>query len=144
MFALMLPMLVGFVALGVEVSFWFMQHRDLQSAADSAAIGASYSVKSNGSSSEIDAAALQEAKRNGLDTSGGDTITVNMPPTSGSYISNAYAVEIVLSRSVALMFAGVFLDSAISVDTRAVATLSSETEACVLALDTSSSGTLTN
>ena len=144
MFALMLPILVGFVALGVEVTFWFMQHRDLQSAADAAAIGASYSVKSNGSDSEIDAAALQEAVRNGLDTSDGDTIDVNMPPTSGSYTSNDYAVEVVLSRPVALLFSGVFLDNAISVDTRAVATLTSKTEACVLALDTSSSGTLKN
>ena len=144
MFALMLPILVGFVALGVEVSFWFVQHRDLQSAADAAAIGASYSVKSNGSSSEIDAAALQEAERNGLVTADGDSITVNKPPTSGAFTSNEFAVEVVLSRPVALLFSGVFLDNAISVDTRAVATLTSETEACVLALDTSSSGTLTN
>ena len=144
MFALMLPILVGFVALGVEMTFWFMLHRDLQSAADAAAIGASYSVKSNGSTSEVDAAALQEAVRNGLDISDGDTITVNKPPTSGSFTSNAYAVEVVLSRPVALLFSGVFLDNAISIDTRAVATLTSETEACVLALDTSASGTLTN
>src|SRR5438876_370036 len=38
--ALILPLLVGFVGLGVDVALWFYKHQSMQSAADSAAISA--------------------------------------------------------------------------------------------------------
>ena len=43
MFALMLPIFLGFIGLGVEVGYWFQIKRDLQAAADAPATAASLS-----------------------------------------------------------------------------------------------------
>ena len=42
MTALMLPLIVGMTGFGVDVSMWMMNKRDLQSAADAAAIAAAW------------------------------------------------------------------------------------------------------
>ena len=44
MFALMLPIMLGFIGLAVEVGYWFSKHRDLQAAADVAAFAGSYDI----------------------------------------------------------------------------------------------------
>ena len=149
MFALMLPIMLGFVGLGVEVGFWYKSRRDLQSAADAAAIGGAYEVKDGSGSATILATATAEATRNGLDTAGGETISVNYQyPASGSYTSDDNAVEVLLTTPITLMFSKVVAAfygegtsaSSVTVNARAVATLSSIGEACVLSLDTSSTG----
>ncbi len=82
MFALMLPLLVGFVGLGVEVAFWFTLKRDMQAAADAAAIAGSYEL-AEGRSSSITTVATREATSNGWEAAGG-TIAVRNPPTNTS------------------------------------------------------------
>ena len=145
MFALMLPLMLGFIGLGVETALWYKSHRDLQSAADAAAIAATYEVKSASDAATRRAASLREAERHVFDeSSSSDSFDINMPPTTGSYQGDANAVEIQLTKTVALMFSNWFLDSDVSLDTRAVATVTSSSEACVLALDTSSSSTLSS
>ncbi len=145
MLALTLPIMIGFIGLGVEVGMWFMFKRDLQNAADAAAIGGAYEVRSGGSAAAIASTAEAEATRNGLNTGAGDTITVNYQyPATGSYISDDNAVEVVLNKTVVLLFSNYFLANPVNINSRAVATLSSSANACVLALDPSSSKTLTN
>ncbi len=145
MFALMLPLMLGFIGLGVETALWYKSRRDLQSAADAAAIAATYEVKSASDASARRAASLREAERHVFDeSSSSDSFDINMPPTTGSYQDDDNAVEIKLTKTVALMFSNWFLDDDVSLDTRAVATVTSSSEACVLALDTSSSGALSS
>lgn len=134
MYALLLPLLVGFVGLGVETGYWYQQKRELQSAADAAAIAAAYEVLDGSDSSTRDTVAEREAGNNGW-VSGSDTMAVNQPPTSGGYTSDDNAVEVVVTRDVTLLFAGYFLDNDITIRSRAVATIAYTTEpACVLTL----------
>ena len=149
MLALMLPIMLGFVGLGVEVGFWYKSRRDLQSVADAAAIGGAYEVKDGFTSTTITATATTEATRNGLDTASGETIAVNYQyPTSGSYTGDDNAVEVLITRPITLMFSRVVaafygggtVGTSVTANARAVATLSTIGEACVLALDTSGTG----
>src|SRR5262245_36200723 len=82
-FALLLPVLVGIAGLGTEGSLWFMTHRSLQNAADSAAFSGATSGAS-GSTLFTEAAAVSAAYgfANGVDSV---TVTVNRPPTTGNY-----------------------------------------------------------
>jgi len=141
MFALLLPIMVAFVGLGLEVGLWFQSKRDLQTAADAAAIAGAYEAQdSSATSASILSAATTDATRNGYSATT-DTITTSNPPTSGSYTADNGAVEVNMTRSVSMLFAGTYLGSSISISARAVATTGSTTdEACVLSLDTSSTG----
>jgi Flp pilus assembly protein TadG len=137
LFALTLPILVGAVGLGVEVTLWFNTKRSLQTAVDAAAIGGAYSLNDDNGTAAVTSDATTEATSNGYDAST-DSISVNLPPTSGSYTADTTAVEVSMTRSVNLLFSGLFLDNAVSISARAVANapVSSTDEACVLALDT--------
>jgi len=141
MFALLLPIMVAFVGLGLEVGLWFQSKRDLQTATDAAAIAGAYEAQSSSATStSILAAATVDATRNGYSAST-DTITASNPPATGSYTADNGAVEVNMSRTVSMLFASTYLGSSISISARAVATTGSTTdEACVLSLDTSSTG----
>jgi len=141
MFALMLPILVGAVGLGVEVGFWYQHRRDVQTLADAAALAGAYEAQdSAATSSTITTAATADATRNGYSVST-DSISAANPPASGSYTSDSGAVSISVSRTVQLLFAGWFLgSSSVTVSASAVATsVTGGDEACVLALSSSAS-----
>lgn len=137
MFALMLPVIVGLIGLGVEVGLWYSVKRNLQGAADAAAIAAAYEISDGSSSATIASTAESDASRNGYNTSIG-TITVNIPPTSGSYTTNTNAVEVILTETRTMLFGNVISDSAdVTISSRAVALSGGDGDACVLALNTS-------
>lgn len=142
MFALMLPVMLGFIGLAVEVSLWYVKHRELQSAADAASIAGMYELQDGNSTATITTVSTAEATQNGLDTGSGDTITVNVPPTSGAFTASSTAVEVVLTKQVALLFSGYFLDSARTINARAVADNQSSGDACILALNSSADSAL--
>ena len=77
LFALAMPVLIGFTALGTEAGLWYLGKRNLQTAADVAAVSAAFEILS-GSGDEVSSAG-QEAERHGFDAAGG-TIQVNNPP----------------------------------------------------------------
>lgn len=140
MFALLLPVLIGFLGLGIEVTFWYQNRRNLQTVADAAAIAGAYDIYSGGTATTAATAAATDATRNGYSVST-DTLTVNAPPTSGSYTADTKAVETVMTRQVVPLFASYFLTSNVTINVRAVATTpDSADKACVLALDTSGTG----
>lgn len=143
MIALLLPIMMGFIGLGVEVGYWFSEKRSLQGAADAAAVSAAYSyANGNTTNSDLLTAATTDATRNGY-TSTTDTIAAANPPGSGSYTADANAIEVTMTRNVSLIFAQLvtsFSDDQVTVNARAVATQSSIGEACVLALDTTDEG----
>src|SRR6185369_13444761 len=95
-----LPVLAGAVAIGVETGELYRIKRQMQSAADAAALaGAIDSMASRTSSITTDA--KYEAQRNGF-TDNGDTVkvTVNAPPLTGPNVSTNNAVEAIVQKKV--------------------------------------------
>lgn len=142
MFALMLPIIVAFIGLGVEVTYWFAASRDLQAAADAAALAGSYEL-AEGRSSSVGSVATTEAGSNGWESTGG-TITIRSfdfnatYPATGNYTADQDAVEVVLTQDQNLMFAGYFMSSDITITARAVGlAVAGSSEACILALGAS-------
>ncbi len=140
MFALMLPILVSFIGLGTEVTLWYSSKRNLQTIADAASIAGAYErLQSDYTSSSITSVVTIEATSNGYDSST-DTLTAVNPASSGAYTADTSSVEVNLTRSIALLFSAMFMDSAVSINARAVAnSVAGGNEACVLALDGSAS-----
>ena len=139
MFALLLPIMIGFIGMGVEVAYWFQDRRDLQAAADAGALAGAYEVAEDRVSS-AEAVAQREAEANGWSSSNGDTILVNNDqinstfPSSGNFDDDSNAVEVILTRTLQPLFIGYFMDN-LTLTAGAVATVvAGATEACVLAL----------
>ena len=98
-FAVAVPMLVGTVAVGVETGQLYRTKRQMQGAADAAALAGSLD-RIAGSNATITSTANYEAQRNGFQNGvGGVTVTVNAPPLTGAQISTTGAVEVIISKS---------------------------------------------
>ncbi|MGH2670443.1 MAG: pilus assembly protein TadG-related protein, partial [bacterium] len=135
MYAMVLPALVGFVGLGVETGYWYVEKRDLQTQADAGSLGGVWE-KAWGRVDEITPSATNEAVRNGFPNNPAfTTIAVNNPPTSGSEVGNDMAVEVIVTQDYDPMFAGIFLGSDVTIAARAVSTLIASGSACIHALD---------
>ena len=134
--------LMGFAGMAVDVGVWYSDKRAAQGAADSAAYSAAVDYgagDTTGAASAGQAVAAQDGYTNG---SGGVTVTINSPPTSGTHKTTSGAMEVIVTKSESLFFSSLFLKSA-SVSARAVAVPGSSGAYCVLALDTSASTTVT-
>lgn len=130
--ALMLTVLMGLLGVGVEVGSWYLARRSLQTAADAAAIAGALE-NARGNTAAIASAAAKEAARNG--TGSGDTVQVFTPPTSGAFAGRADAVEAVVMRRQPALFSAALNAGPATISARAVALLSDNGRACVLALD---------
>ena len=138
MFALLLPIMIGFIGMGVEVAYWFQDRRDLQAAADAAAIAGAYEI-AEGRVSAADTVAQREAEANGWSSSEG-AITINneqinsTDPSSGNFDDDDNAIEVILTRTLNPQFIGYFMDT-LTLTAVAVATVvAGANTACVLAL----------
>lgn len=84
MTALAIPVLIGFLALAVDIGVLFVAKRNVQIAADAAAMGAAMDYLYNGSVTSAQNAGQADAVRNGFTNGvGGVGVTINCPPTSG-------------------------------------------------------------
>ncbi|HEX9327855.1 MAG TPA: pilus assembly protein TadG-related protein, partial [Reyranella sp.] len=94
------PVLVGTVAVGVETGQLYRTKRQMQSAADAAALAGSVDRMAGKNSSVIQTTAQYEAQRNGF-TNGVNSVavTVNSPPTSGPNMSTTSAVEVTITKT---------------------------------------------
>jgi Flp pilus assembly protein TadG len=144
MFALMLPVVLGAIGMGVEIGNWFASKRELQSAADAAALAGALESNAGSTSTTITSEATTEAQRNGFTTSGGGTIAVNNPPTSGSYGADGSAVEVILTRPIQTTFVRYLIGaSSLTTTARAVAKMQTgDGEGCVVALNSSAAWAL--
>jgi len=135
-----MTVIVAMVGLGVEMTFLLYKHRQLQSAADAAALGGA-TAKAKGYPSDIalEARALTASVGlvNGVD---GVTVTVNSPPTIGNNVANTGAVEVVISQPQVLSLVSVLQSGLFNVGARAVAAIGDEGLYCILGLSTSASG----
>jgi len=138
MVALLLPVLLGVAGLGTEAGLWYMDHRWMQSAADSAAYSGATSRRS-GSPLFAEAAGVT-AQYGFTNGAGGVVVNVNRPPTTGNYTSNAGAVEVSIEKPLDRSVSALFGSGKVSIRARAVAVPGGDGLGCVLALNGVASG----
>jgi len=96
--AIGLTALLGFAALGVDVSLWLRAKNNAQNAADAAANSAgaaAYQVNPTARIlADVNAMAAANGFQNGMN---GVTVTLHNPPTSGAYAGNASAYEVIVT-----------------------------------------------
>ena len=97
--AIIMPIVMGSVAMGLDVSFWHMHKQAVKSATDAAALAAALELLRNGSGS-IETVARTAAQQNGVVHNGTDTLVdVYSPPRAGSVnAGSADSVEVVVTR----------------------------------------------
>jgi Flp pilus assembly protein TadG len=137
--AIALAVLVGFAGMAVDVGYYEYQERQMQNAADGAAVDGAQQLIYSGcpNSSAAQTAALNGAASNGY-TSGvnGILVTVNNPPTSGPYAGNNCAVSVEVNNPYsASFFTKLFgYSKGMSETTSAVATIAANNNACIYLL----------
>jgi hypothetical protein len=139
--AITLPVVIGAAGLGVEAGKWYMLKRQAQTAADSGAFAGALELAA-GTNNRAAPAARQEAARNGSPEGGDVTVTVNIPPTSGSHVGNPKAVEVIVTRSEPLLLATLFLSEPTPIVARAVGLVTVTGNACILATNSSAAKSL--
>ena len=98
MIAIGLTVLLGFAALGVDVSLWMRAKNDAQAAADAGANSVAAAVSAGNPAGRLTAEANTAAAASGFQNGvNGVTVTLNNPPKSGAYAGNANAYEVIIS-----------------------------------------------
>ncbi|HEU4340262.1 MAG TPA: pilus assembly protein TadG-related protein [Candidatus Binatia bacterium] len=142
--ALMLVILLGFLALAMDGGFFYQHKRQMQSAADSAALAGAHDVNRDSTIAQpaLEASARHDAALNGF-THGTNGIIVDVyrPPISGFYVGNNSYVEAIITHPHRTFFArilnllgpGINFNTA-TVRARAVAGLGSAGGDCIYVL----------
>jgi hypothetical protein len=127
--AVCLTVLVGIVAIAVDGGMLLDNRRQVQAAADAAALAAAadlyynYPVNSGlDPSSTASNSAISTATANGfVNGDGDDTVVVNIPPKSGAFTGQAGYVEVIITYNQPRYFSNIFGAGAMPVKARAVA-----------------------
>ena len=99
MTVLFVTVFLGLVALVVDVGYFYAQRRQVQNAADEAALAAAWELSYADSSADATAAALEYAAANGYTADGtNSSVTVNIPPTTGDHTDDASFVEVIIEE----------------------------------------------
>jgi len=106
MFALGLAVLLGMAAMTIDVGLAYVARRDMQNAADAAAL-AGADVLLEGQSSVLAANEARDiALLNGYANAADDvTVTINIPPTSGPHSGDGDFVEVIIAHPVDFVLA---------------------------------------
>lgn len=133
--ALVMPAILGFSAMGVDATLWYLQRRELQSIADAAAVAATIAA-ANDMDADAYAAAQTDAARNDFALgSKGRQLTVNSPPASGAYAGESGYVEVIVQQQADLYFVSSFVDGPVNIAARAVGGAVDVGEHCIIGLD---------
>ncbi len=138
--SLSLPVLIGMVALAVDIGLWYKQRRQYQTAADAAAIGATWQRLKG--TSTLTAFATRDAARNGVTASSTVAIAVNNPPTAGTYKGEPEAVEVIITVTESTLLSSIVYSGAMKNVVRAVGVVEVTGQACILALNTTAASAL--
>lgn len=130
--ALLMPLLVGSAGFGVETAYWYHKDLELQQAADKAVYAAAIEKRSGSNTATILSAATTIATENGYQAG---TLAVHYPPSTGTYAGNTAAIEVALTNSLPRYFSGIFDNAPLIESVRAVASMQTAANACILALD---------
>lgn len=123
--AFSMALLIGFVALVIDVGTLFVEKRQEQNAADAAALAGAGVLLRTGSTTQAIAAARSWAEENGYDNDGNTAVTVNIPPTSGAHAGDPKFTEVKITREIGTFFAAVLGRSNWDVEARAAAGITS-------------------
>jgi Flp pilus assembly protein TadG len=127
-----LPLVIGAAGLATDTIQWVLWKRQLQRAADSAAMAGVY-AKVNGAGYEAAVNRdLMHNNRLGVAT----TATPNSPPPTGPYSGDQYAVRVELAFQRKLGFSSLFM-SPPTIRAGATATITPSGDYCVISLETS-------
>ena len=119
----------GVVAIALDGGLLLDDHRQVQTAADAAALAAANDLFSNyGPNKGLDpsgtakASALSNAAANGYSNDGvTSAVTVNIPPTSGNFVGKAGYAEVIVQFNQKRYFSSIFGSGDLPVKARAVA-----------------------
>ena len=137
--ALMMPVFVGSLGLGAETGYRYYNQRLLQHAADVSAHAGAVRKYKGDEKPAIDAAAVNVATGSGFMPAVGIP-TVNIPPTSGAFIGDPSAVEVILVETRPRLFSSIFSAAPVEIGARAVAAVTAEgSSGCILALSETAS-----
>lgn len=100
--ALLMPALLGVLALVVDNGSLYALRRKMQSAADAAVITAAQEVRRK--NADYKTAAVKDAERNGFTPSATVTVDVNNPPKYGNFAGNTNYVEVQITQQAPLFF----------------------------------------
>ncbi|MFD1913047.1 TadE/TadG family type IV pilus assembly protein [Halodurantibacterium flavum] len=127
--AILFPLILAALGLGMETGLWYMSQRKLQHLADVAAHAGAVERRKGPDATAIRAVATATAVAGGH--SGAGTTTTVTPSARGDSLS----VEVELERVMPRLFSGFFVDGAMVVRARALARVQGDgASACVLAL----------
>ena len=137
-----LPLIVGSAGLASDTIQWALWKRQIQRAADSAAMAGVYAKvlsKPVGTCSNIAGATYTDPvawdlKKNSH-VSITPTCTVTNPPSTGTYATDPYAVKVDLSVQKQLSFSGMFMSTAPTISASATATIVPAGKYCVVSLE---------
>jgi len=145
-----LPLIVGSAGLATDTIEWSLWKRQLQRAADSAALAGMYAElqgKALDNCSTFSSATY--AKPIGYDVRKNDdsgittSCTASNPPKTGSYTGDSRAVQVTLTGSRALSFSGMFMSSPPTITASATATLVDTGKFCLVTLNNTSTPGIT-
>ncbi|HEX6604664.1 MAG TPA: pilus assembly protein TadG-related protein [Sphingomicrobium sp.] len=129
-----LPLVLGSAGLASDTIQWALWKRELQRAADSAAMAGVYAiVQDEGDRTHVSGAVDKDLTYNshvGIST----TKTAGVP-TTGSYTGDPFAVQVSLSVQKKLSFSGMFMSFTPTITARATATVVPSGEYCVVSLE---------
>jgi Flp pilus assembly protein TadG len=142
--------LLAVTALAVDIGRIWTERRQMQTAADAAALAGDHQIYSSNGTDSGGAnwtptlnAALNDSANNGYTNgSNGVTVAVHSPPSSGPWMGNKDAVEVIVSKAQPTFLLRVLGINSMPVSARAVARYI-ESTGCVYALDPSAQGALT-
>jgi hypothetical protein len=132
--ALVLPVLLGFVGLGVDLGQLRYQQRKLQVVADAAALAGAGEIAAGSSSNVNYSASLAIANNNFVaGVNGNQNPAINLPPQSGPHAGNSKFVEVIISQNAPTYFMRILGVTSATISARAVGGLGSGTS-CIYAL----------
>ncbi len=117
---LALAVLLGFVALVIDVGLAFEERRHAQNAVDAAALAAAQELGDSGDAKKAIKEAKKYLKDHGYEGADAD-ITVNIPPASGPNAGDPSHVEVIVSTEQTPVFRAPLTDSLWTIGARAVA-----------------------
>src|SRR5260370_7647345 len=127
----MMFVLLAFVGLAFDVGYLQWSRRRAQTAADAAAVAGAWAVVQGDT---VTTSGRNGSADNGFkDSTNGVTVTINKPPTGGSYTSDTTAVEPVVSQDAPAFFMRILGFNTLPVRARPVARAGSS-PACIYAL----------
>ena len=126
-----LPLVLGSAGLASDTIEWALWKRQLQRAADSAALAGVYAKVESQSYTSAVTADLARNNHVGITT----VVTPSSPPSSGAYTSDAMAVRVSLAVQKRLSFSSIFLATAPTIRATATATIVPSGQYCVVSLE---------